>query len=185
MTTLVYLPRVSVRQDARLVMDARTAKSVTAAVDRKDARVLNGIVRVTQKIGSEVVDPVAILEIPNGYITPTGDAAGLTVRTEATLTKNGTTAGSSSYRLWADAQPIRCAEPVPGTCAVGSVPPDCHPVRHPTFAWNTLAGDCSFEPRPSNPVSCDSRLLGERWWRSCQGCSPPRGFRAASLCRRG
>ncbi|MFI0447728.1 hypothetical protein [Actinomadura sp. 6N118] len=87
-TSLVYLPDVAIETDTRLQLDARKARPLTPGLDRADARIRSASAFVSQKIGGEVTT-IAMLMGTDLYVTPTDPAAGLALRSQAVLTKNG------------------------------------------------------------------------------------------------
>lgn len=95
-STLVYLSKVSITGDTSLLLDARKARPVQVAVDRKDARAVSASVIVTQKIAG-TVQPTALLLADYGtdlYTTPTGADSDLVYRVQERLTRNGAQTGS-------------------------------------------------------------------------------------------
>ena len=91
-STLVYLPDV---QPGDLVLDARQGRRVLPRIDRADAGLASAGLMVTQRIGGEQ----ALMTMNEGtdlYVTPTGPAAGLALRAQAVMTRNGS-ADSSPY----------------------------------------------------------------------------------------
>ncbi|MCO5973849.1 hypothetical protein [Actinoallomurus soli] len=93
-TALVYRPRVSVTSSTRVLLDAREAVPINAVVDRTDSRVLDGVLSIGQRIGTETVDPIALVDVVHGYVTPTVAEPGLVVRAHAMLTQGGVEKGS-------------------------------------------------------------------------------------------
>ncbi|MFI0451511.1 hypothetical protein [Actinomadura sp. 6N118] len=92
--TLVYLPKVSVTGDISLILDARKARPIQVAVDRKDARLTDALVLVSQKIGPRVQATALNLTGTDLYITPAPPGLGLAYHLQMTLTRNGTQTGS-------------------------------------------------------------------------------------------
>ncbi|KAB2350326.1 hypothetical protein [Actinomadura rudentiformis] len=93
-SALVYRPKVAITKAAKLVLDAREAKPIAATVDRADARLLSGEVRVVQKIAGRPVVTSSMMELKDAYITPTGSTPGLALDLQAVFTRKGAETGS-------------------------------------------------------------------------------------------
>ncbi|MUN35729.1 hypothetical protein [Actinomadura litoris] len=93
-TAVVYRPRVAVKGTTALVLDAREARPVSVSVDRADARMLDGMIRIAQRLGGAPTVTVWGIPIENGYVTPTATEAGLHFSAQAVITRNGAESGS-------------------------------------------------------------------------------------------
>ncbi|QKW39957.1 hypothetical protein HUT06_42915 [Actinomadura sp. NAK00032] len=92
---LVYRPEVAINEATGLLLDARSAVPITSAVvDRADAGLLNGGVRVVQEIAGQPVVTSDMLSLKNAYITPTGDTPGLALDLQAVFTREAAEMGS-------------------------------------------------------------------------------------------
>ncbi len=93
-SALVYRPSVTINEATKVLLDARHAKPITATVDRADAELLDGDVRVVQDIAGQPVVTSAMMSIKNAYITPTGSMPGLALDLQAVFTRKGAESGS-------------------------------------------------------------------------------------------
>ncbi|WP_157420392.1 hypothetical protein [Actinomadura kijaniata] len=93
-SALVYRPKVAITGATRILLDARAAVPVAATVDRADAGLLNGEVRVIQKIAGRPVVTSAMMQLRNAYITPTASTPDLTLGLHAVFTRKGAETGS-------------------------------------------------------------------------------------------
>lgn len=93
-TALVYRPRVPVKAETKLVLDAREARPVSVSADRADARTLEGNIRITQPIGGEKIATVPGMPLKGAYVTPTATEPGLVFTAQASLTRDGAEYGS-------------------------------------------------------------------------------------------
>ncbi|MFG2004230.1 hypothetical protein ACGFNU_34225 [Spirillospora sp. NPDC048911] len=93
-SALVYRPKVEITATTKVLLDAREAKPIAATVDRADARLLTGEVRVVQKIAGRSVVTSSMMPLENAYITPTGSAPELSVGFQAVFTRKGAESGS-------------------------------------------------------------------------------------------
>ncbi|MEU8345100.1 hypothetical protein SAMN05443665_104482 [Actinomadura meyerae] len=91
---LVYRPKVAINEATGVLLDAREAEPITAVVDRADAELLEGEVRVVQDIAGQPVVTSAMMSLKNAYITPTGSAPGLALDLQAVFTRKGAETGS-------------------------------------------------------------------------------------------
>ncbi|MBO2450574.1 hypothetical protein J4573_25955 [Actinomadura barringtoniae] len=91
---LVYLPQVKVAAGTKIMLDARKAEPVAVSVDRADAKLGEGELRVSQLIAGKRVATSYFMGLKNAYITPTGAAPGLILGIQALFTRNGAESGS-------------------------------------------------------------------------------------------